>query len=94
MNEINGPTPSRGAQIGGVRSQSARTSTRPEAGAELSRAQDDVNISGSARALSELSRLPDVRSELVNRISQEVMDPEYVDQNFEGALDRMFNEVF
>ena len=84
-------------KLGDVRANKASRarSTKSGSSSGLTRSGDDVSISGGARALSKLSALPDVRTEVVNRVSAEVNDPDYdIDAKLADALDRLFGGGF
>lgn len=97
MKEITGPDGPLGAsQVKASRTSRARAGSSSNASAsELKRGTDGVSISGNAFALSRLAEVPDVRTDLVNRISAEVNDPDYdVDGKLDKALNSLFAEVF
>ncbi len=98
MNEISGTNNSSNLQS--IRSKAdlrvGSTKDSTESNTESSgRLSDATSLSVEGRALSQLSSLPEVRSELVQRLSGEVNDPEYdLDGKLEIALNKLFEEVF
>jgi len=63
------------------------------AAASLTRHSDRVELSQHARLLSRLSELPDIRTDLVNRIRQELAEGRYdTDAKLDTAIDNLVAE--
>jgi len=74
------------------RGRSAAHAANPAAIANRSR--DNAALSINGRAMSIMGELPNVRTDLVTRLSKEVNDPNYdLDGQFSLALDKMLSEL-
>lgn len=96
MNEIHGTNgPSNLNDVASQRVQRANTARPGGASAKMTRGQDNVGLSSEGRALSQLGSMEPVRTELVNRLSKEIRDPDFdIDAKFSKAMDRMLDEIF
>ena len=90
MNEV---TP-----IGRIHPSLARIAARRAADAEAkvtqTRRGDSVELSNTAKLLSQAQQLPDVRQELVDRVRSEIEAGNYLtDEKLDAALDGLLNDL-
>lgn len=77
--------------------QNNTRAARPEAAAPSSapaRAADQAEFSTASRLLSRLSELPDVRSDLVNRVRAEIANGSYeTDDKINAAIENLVEDL-
>ena len=99
MSTINGPAGPGGlGDINNSQRLSRSPSTRPSSlggSKPLSRSGDEASISSEGVIHSKLSGPSEVRTELLNRITAQINDPDYdLDGKFEEAFGLMLNATF
>lgn len=61
---------------------------------DLSRGSDQIELSDTARILSKLANLPDIREDLVNRVRAQIADGTYdVDGKLDLAIDGLAEDL-